>query len=96
MQLPPIERVEYAVARTPDGYTGEVRLPAAVLKGLRLSADNTIGVSFEPSDTDTPGSSAQELMLSLAPKSSGAWGNPINWNNLTLKGAGSAAATPAP
>jgi hypothetical protein len=87
VQLPSIDGVEYAVSRTPDGYTGEVKLSAGVLKGLRLSADNTIGVSFEPSDTDTPGSSAQEMMLSLAPKSSGAWGNPQNWNNLTLKGA---------
>ena len=96
VQLPSIDEVEYAVARTPDGYTGEIKLPAAALRGLRLSADNTIGVSFEPSDTDTPGSSAQELMLSLAPKSSGAWGNPTNWNNLTLKAAEAATVTPAP
>ena len=52
---------------------------------VRLVADNTIGVSFESSDTDTPGSSEQELMMSLAPKSSSHWGNPSNWNNLTLK-----------
>ncbi len=94
-QLPSIDKVEYAVARTPDGYSGEVRLPAGALKGLRLSADNTIGVSFEPSDTDTPGGSAQEMMLALAPKSSGEWGNPKNWNNLTFKAA-EGAATPAP
>jgi len=78
-------QVEYAVVKTPDGYAGEVKLPARVLKGLRLVADNTIGVSFEPSDTDTPGSSEQELMMSLAPKSSSQWGNPTNWNNLILK-----------
>ncbi|HEX7597361.1 MAG TPA: sugar-binding protein, partial [Polyangia bacterium] len=90
-------QVEYAVIPTADGYTGEVKLPAAVLRGLRLFPDNTIGVSFEPSDTDTPGASAQEMMISLAPKSSGQWGNPTNWNNLTLKGAaGSPTATPAP
>jgi len=77
-------QVEYAVVKTPDGYAGEVKLPAKVLKGLRLVADNTIGVSFEPSDTDTPGSSEQELMMSLAPRSSSQWGNPTNWNNLTL------------
>lgn len=78
-------QVEYAVVKTPDGYAGEVKLPAKVLKGLRLATDNTIGVSFEPSDTDTPGGSEQELMMSLAPKSSSQWGNPTNWNNLTLK-----------
>jgi len=90
-------QVEYAVVQTPDGYTGEVRLPAAVLKGLRLSPGNTIGASFEPSDTDTPGSSTQEMMMSLAPKSSSQWGNPTNWNNLTLQGAESSpTATPAP
>jgi len=90
-------KVEFAVARTTDGYTGEVRLPAGVLRGLRLSPDNTIGVSFEPSDTDTPGSSTQEMMMSLAPKSSSQWGNPTNWNNLTLKGeAGGPTATPVP
>lgn len=99
VQLPSIsgDKVEFSVARTADGYTGEVKLPATVLKGLRLSPDNTIGVSFEPSDTDTPGSSAQEMMISLAPKSSSQWGNPTNWNNLTLKGTGGeATATPAP
>jgi hypothetical protein len=95
-QLLAASQLEYAVARTPDGYTGEVRLPAAVLRGLRLAPDNTIGVSFEPSDTDTPGASAQEMMVSLAPKSSGAWGNPTYWNNLTLKAAEAATATPTP
>jgi len=32
-----------------------------------------------------PGSSAQELMMSLAPKSSTQWVDPTNWNNLTPK-----------
>jgi hypothetical protein len=78
-------KVVYAVVQTSDGYACEIQLPAKVLKGLRLALDNTIGVSFEPSDTDTPGGSDQEMMMSSAPLSSTQWGNPLNWNNLTLK-----------
>ncbi len=79
------DRVKFATLKIEGGYAGEVKLPARVLKGLRLAAGHTIGVSFEPSDTDTPGGSDQELMMALAPNSPGAWGNPTNWNNLTLR-----------
>jgi hypothetical protein len=74
--------VSWKVVKTPTGYAGEVRLPKNVLKGLRPAAGQTIGVTFEPSDTDTPGGSEQELMLSSAPQSAANWGNPSYWNNL--------------
>jgi len=77
--------VQFAVIRTGTGYAGEAMIPIKVLKGLRLALDHAIGASFEPSDTDTPGSSEQELMMSSAPKSSSDWGNPLNWVNLIIK-----------
>ncbi len=86
--LPPdsyLTQVNYAVVKTPTGYAGEVRLPASVLKGLRLAPDHAIGATFEPSDTDTPGGTEQERMMSTAPQSSSHWGNPTLWNTLILK-----------
>ncbi|MCJ7723081.1 MAG: hypothetical protein MUP03_03010 [Anaerolineales bacterium] len=77
--------VQFAVIRTEAGYAGEAMVPIIVLKGLRLALDHAIGASFEPSDTDTSGSSEQELMMSSAPKSSSDWGNPLNWVNLIIK-----------
>lgn len=80
------EMVEYAVTRTAAGYDAEIVIPARLLKGLRLSPEHTIGAAFEPSDTDTPGGTDQELMMSSAPQSSQNWGNPTLWNNLIIKG----------
>jgi hypothetical protein len=77
--------VQFAVIRTETGDAGEAMVPIKVLKGLRLALDHAIGASFESSDTDTPGSSEQELMMSSAPKSSSDWGNPLNWVNLIIK-----------
>jgi uncharacterized protein (TIGR01370 family) len=78
--------VEWKTILTKTGYTAEIRIPAKVLKGLRLAPDQTIGATFEPSDTDTPGGSDQELMMSSAPQSSKNWGDPTYWNNLIFKG----------
>jgi hypothetical protein len=80
-----VNQVAYKVVRTADGYTAEVRIPATVLVGLRLAPGHAIGATFEPSDTDTPGASAQELMISSAPQSSAHWGNPTLWNNLIFQ-----------
>jgi uncharacterized protein (TIGR01370 family) len=74
--------VQYAVEQMDGGYRGELLLPATVLTGLRLAPDHAIGASFDPSDTDTPGGSEQELMLSTAPLT--LWGTPHLWNNLIL------------
>jgi len=63
------------------------KIPATVLKGLRLAEGHAIGATFEPSDTDTRGSSDQEMMISTAPQSSSHWGNPTTWNNLVFAGA---------
>jgi uncharacterized protein (TIGR01370 family) len=79
-----INSIKFAVQRTDRGYTAEMQIPALVLKGVRLATDQTIGATFDPSDTDTPGSSEQEMMLSTAPKTQ--WGVPTLWNNLTLTG----------
>lgn len=76
--------VEWKVIQTDQGYSGEAKIPVKVLKGLRLAEGQTIGATFEPSDTDTPGGSDQELMMSTAPESSTNWGNPTYWNNLTF------------
>lgn len=76
--------IEYAVVQTETGYAAEIRFPAVVLTGLRLAPDHAIGATFDPSDTDTPGSSEQELMLSTAPET--LWGVPTLWNNLILLG----------
>lgn len=76
--------IDFAVKRQPNGYSAELRIPATVLKGLRLATDHTIGASFDPSDTDTPGGSDQETMLSTAPLTQ--WGTPTLWNNLILQG----------
>lgn len=76
--------VQWQVIDSENGYTAEINIPETVLKGLRLGAGQTIGATFEPSDTDTPDSSEQELMMSSAPQSSANWGNPTYWNNLTL------------
>ena len=76
--------LEYAVTCTGAGYQAEMRLPATVLTGLKLASGHAVGATFDPSDTDTPGSSEQELMLSSAPKSQ--WGVPTLWNNLVLEG----------
>jgi len=78
--------VDWAVTITSTGYQGEIHIPVSVLHGLRLVTGQTIGASFEPSDTDTPGGSDQETMLSTAPQSSTNWGNPTYWNNLILQG----------
>lgn len=76
--------VQYAVIQTERGYAAEMAIPASVLSGLRPAPDHAIGATFDPSDTDTPGSSEQELMLSTAPHTQ--WGVPTLWNNLILKG----------
>lgn len=75
--------IEYAIQRTTNGYSAEIRFPAQVLSGLRLAPDHAIGTSFDPSDTDTPGGSDQETMLSTAQHSQ--WGVPTLWNNLILQ-----------
>jgi hypothetical protein len=77
--------IEYKVVKTADGYQCEMKIPAKVLRGLRLAPGHAIGASFEPSDTDTPGGAQQEMMMSTAPKSSKEWGNPQNWNNLVFE-----------
>ena len=79
-------QVEYAVIPTEDGYAAELRIPASLLIGLRLAENQAIGVSFEPSDTDTRGGTEQEMMMSYAPQSSSHWGNPTFWNNLLFTG----------
>ena len=76
--------IEYAVECTDSGYRAEMRLPATVLSGLKLIEGQAVGASFDPSDTDMPGSSEQELMLSTAPNTQ--WGVPTLWNNLLLEG----------
>lgn len=75
--------IEYALQPTTTGYRAEIRFPASILTGLRLAPNHTIGASFDPSDTDTPGSSEQETMLSTAPHAS--WGMPSLWNNVVLQ-----------
>lgn len=72
--------VEFTVVQTDTGYNAEMKIPAQVLTGLRLAPEHAIGVTFDPSDTDTPGSSEQELMMSTAPNT--LWGTPTLWNNL--------------
>jgi hypothetical protein len=76
--------IEYKVIRNETGYQAELRIPSKILRGLRMAAGQAIGVSFEPSDTDTPGGATQEMMMSSAPASSSQWGNPQNWNNLVF------------
>lgn len=76
--------VEYAIIQTNTGYAAELKIPKQVLRGLRLAEGHAIGVTFEPSDTDKPGGSEQELMLSSAPQSSSNWGDPSYWNNLVF------------
>ncbi|MBI1281010.1 MAG: hypothetical protein GC179_22990 [Anaerolineaceae bacterium] len=75
--------IEYAVKQTDKGYSAELKIPATVLKGLRLATDNAIGATFDPSDTDEPTGTDQENMLSTAPHTQ--WGVPTLWNNLILK-----------
>jgi uncharacterized protein (TIGR01370 family) len=75
--------VEFAVVRTDNGYSAEIRFPVQVLSGLRLAPDHALGASFDPSDTDTPGGTDQETMLSTAHESQ--WGVPTLWNNLILQ-----------
>lgn len=81
-----INVVEYASQRTATGYAAEFRFPAYILSGLRLATDHTIGAAFQPSDTDTPGGSSQELMMSNAPQSTLKWGIATVWSNLTFRG----------
>ncbi len=76
--------IEYAVQCSNTGYRAEMRLPATVLTGLKLVTGHALGASFDPSDTDTLGSSEQEMMLSTAPDTQ--WGTPTLWNNLVLEG----------
>jgi uncharacterized protein (TIGR01370 family) len=76
--------IEYAVKQTDHGYTAEMKIPATVLKGLRLATDHAIGATFDPSDTDKPEGQDQENMLSTAPHTQ--WGVPTLWNNLILQG----------
>jgi uncharacterized protein (TIGR01370 family) len=75
--------VEFAVVRTGNGYSAEIRFPVQVLSGLRLAPDHALGASFDPSDTDTPDGTDQETMLSTANESQ--WGVPTLWNNLILQ-----------
>jgi hypothetical protein len=71
------------VVQTDNGYSAEIRFPVQVLSGLRLAPDHALGASFDPSDTDTPGGTDQETMLSTAHESQ--WGVPTLWNNLILQ-----------
>ena len=77
--------VDFVVVQTNSGYAAEIKIPKQVLHGLRFAEGHTIGATFEPSDTDIPGSSEQELMLSSSPLSSSHWGDPSYWNNLIFK-----------
>ncbi len=76
--------IQAKIVRTAEGYAAELSIPREILKGLRLAEGQTIGATFEPSDTDTPGGSEQEMMMSSAPQSSSNWGDPTFWNNLVF------------
>lgn len=78
-----IKKAKIATKRTNNGYTLEVAIPWSLLK-VKPEPGFIMGFAFSPSDTDTPGKLAQEMMMSSAPGSSPNWGNPTFWGNLIL------------
>ncbi len=74
--------VEAKFAQTADGYQGEAKIPFALFGEVDLSQGAFGAVlSLSDNDSDHP---AQEMMISTAPASIAAWGNPTSWTNLIL------------
>jgi hypothetical protein len=68
--------------QTADGYNLEAAIPWADLS-LQAADGMVIGVAFSINDLDTPGTAAQELMLSHV--ASRRWLDPSSWGTLELE-----------
>lgn len=79
------DKIAYAARFNDHGYQFEAAIPWQLLNAERPQAGLVYGISIEPSDTDTPGRAAQEVMMSTAPESPSHWGNPTLRNNLILQ-----------
>jgi len=68
--------------QTADGYNIEAAIPWSDLN-LQAAEGMVIGVAFSINDLDTPGTAAQELMLSHVPGRR--WRDPSSWGSLELE-----------
>ncbi|MFZ1755838.1 MAG: sugar-binding protein [Caldilineaceae bacterium] len=71
-----------AATATNTGYFVEAAIPWEVL-GIEPVGQLRLGVAASVSDNDTPGTNAQECMISTAPERD--WQNPTTWGVLTLE-----------
>ncbi|NIV38386.1 MAG: hypothetical protein GWN58_55900, partial [Anaerolineae bacterium] len=74
-------RADLGVRATPYGYVLEVALPWTVLN-LSPQVRVPYGFCLSLADTDTPGGSDQESMVSTCPRRK--WSDPTKWGTLTL------------
>lgn len=69
------------ISSTPHGYLLEIALPWRALN-LAPQVERPFGFCLSLTDTDTPGGSVQESMVSTCPRRK--WGDPTKWGTLTL------------
>ena len=74
-------RPDLGARATADGYVLEVALPWTVLN-LSPQVKKPYGFCLSLADTDTPGKSDQESMVSTCPRRK--WSDPTKWGTLTL------------
>jgi hypothetical protein len=70
-----------AVSSTTSGYLVEAALPWASF-GISPQPGDRLGLAANVNDNDTPGSNAQECIISTAPQR--VWDNPTTWGALFL------------
>jgi len=69
------------VSPTPNGYVLEIALPWRALN-LTPQVERPYGLCLSLTDTDTPGGSVQESMVSTCPRRK--WSDPTTWGTLIL------------
>jgi hypothetical protein len=77
----PFTEAQVAVSSTTSGYLVEAALPWASF-GISPQPGDRLGLAANVNDNDTPGSNAQECIISTAPQR--VWDNPTTWGALFL------------
>jgi len=77
----PFDEAQVAVTSTATGYLVEAALPWASF-GISPQPGDRLGLAANVNDNDTPGTNAQECIISTAPRR--VWDNPATWGALFL------------
>jgi len=78
----PFAEAQVAVTATDTGYVVEAALPWESF-GVSPQAGDRLGIAANINDSDTPGSNAQECIISTAPQRR--WDDPTSWGTLFLR-----------